>query len=343
MKKCMMTESALEVISIEVSKGKRETGGILIGPPPSASEIVITKATGPGKGKRTITSWETDPDFLNSMLKAARGENSLLNLRGFWHRHPGQMAQPSPQDLSEAVKILQDVEHYHLGGELVMPIVTVTKEGVTIQGYFISAHEPNFVGIPIEVVPDSDEFVNSLLSGRKTIEVKEGGWLDFWQDASWQFYKSRSGVTRLQEEFEKLKLKGYAADAVLLSDGMLCVEVWKGEGLQRALFILPREYPLNPPKIFLKTENEIQAIETDSGLRLWSWSSSCHIVDLMDGPMKEWRVRPRPRLAEKLKQVKEIKEIGIKVVILTVARFLWHGCGDMRILRQLPILRRKGV
>jgi hypothetical protein len=155
LKRCVMTQSAVEIINKEsrlAYKMERETGGILIGPPPTDSVVVITSATGPGPDgdRASYASWETDPDYLNEKLREVRDENPLVNLRGFWHRHPGRMKSPSPQDLMEARRILEDIEHYKLHGELVMPIVTVTQKQITIKAYYITCEEQQLAEIPSE-------------------------------------------------------------------------------------------------------------------------------------------------------------------------------------------------
>lgn len=292
--KCLMTKLAVGTIhgkSISAFGLEKETGGILIGPDPTDEFVLVTSATGPGPDAKraSFASWETDTDYLNEMLKKAREENPAVNLRGFWHRHPGQMSHPSAQDLSEARKILQDTKHYKLDGKLIMPIVTVAQERVTIHTYFITDEELRFKEIPVEIVSESDEMVKWLLSGRKVVEVEQEADFRFWQDEHWQFYKSPYGAARLEEELEGLKLVGHKAAARLLDDGSCFVEAWKGKGHQRLLFLLPREYPINPPRVFTKRNEDIRELAVDNTSPLHRWSSMFYLAELADITLEQLR------------------------------------------------------
>jgi len=285
LKECVITQSAVDVINKEsrsVYKMGRETGGILIGPRPTDTAIVITSATGPGPDGdlASYAGWETDPDYLNEKLIEARDENPVVNLRGFWHRHPGRIRRPSSQDLMEARRILEDVEHYKLHGELVMPIVTVTQKRIAIRAYYITNNEQGFEEIPVKVVPDSDEMVKALLSPRKVIEFEEG--TAFWRDSDWQFYKTPYGAERLESELNDLSQAEHEAEARLLDDGNCCIEVCMNKGSQKILFLLPREYPLNPPQVFMKLGEDIRELYMDGSSLLCRWSSACRLVDLAD-------------------------------------------------------------
>ena len=288
MNRFIITRPAVETIHKESQaafKMEVETGGILIGPPPIDGVLVITSATGPGPdGKRaSYASWETDPEYLNCKLREAREGTPVVNLRGFWHRHPGMMRRPSAQDLIEARRILEDVEHYKLGGELVMPIVTATQEGITIQAYYITDREPHFKEIPVELSPDSDEFMESSPSTAKDIEAQDR--TEFWQDVNWQFYMSSYGVKRLEEELSELASGGHRAEAMLLGDGGCCIEL--EDSNRHVLFLLPKEYPINPPRVYIKRNGDIMELEMGDSSPLYRWSSAYRLAELADGVMAE--------------------------------------------------------
>ena len=283
--KCVITRSAVETIhreSISAFGIGKETGGILIGPAPTDETIIITSATGPGHDGKCASSasWQTDPDYLNGELKMAREENPGVNLRGFWHRHPGQMSHPSTQDLWEARKILADKKHYKLDGKLIMPIVTVAQERVTIHAYYITDEELRFEEISLEVIPDSDKVLKSLLASKKAVEVEEESNLGFWQD----------GAGRLKAELCRLKDAGYEASARLLDDGACCIEAKESGDGKATLFLLPREYPLNPPRVFVKRAEDIRELEADSTSPLLRWSSTFHLAELAEITLEQLRV-----------------------------------------------------
>ncbi len=290
MKKCLVKHSAMEAIkkaSLPASEAGKETGGILIGPSPTHEFVMITSATGPGldEGCASAASWETAPDYLNTELRKARDEDPRVNLRGFWHLHPGRMTHPSAQDLSEAQAILQDTEHYKLN-ELVMPIITADQDEITINFYYISRDDPCFREMPMEIVSDTVDSAKSLASESGIAEMETGS--GFWHDAEWQFYMSAYGAARLELELNELEEAGYEVTAVLLlDDGDCCIQVCPEGSSEAALFLLPREFPLNPPRVFMKSCDEITEQEMGAPSPLSRWSSGVRLSELMEGELGE--------------------------------------------------------
>lgn len=312
MKKCVITQSAVEAIreiSSPASEAGKETGGILIGPTPTDSAIFVTSATGPGpdSSKASRASWETDPVYLNEKLKAARDEDASVNLRGFWHLHPDQLTGPSGQDLSEARNILLDTGHYRLNGELVMPIVTATNGRIVIHGYRITSEDLQFREMPMEVVSDRDEMVGLLLPAEETRELEieaDGG---FWVDVDWQFYRSAYGATRLEAEVNELEDRGYEVTARLIDGGCCCIEARKGENGYPILFSLPREYPLNPPRVYLTQRGDVKELGVDGPSMLNRWSSELHLWELMESEIRK-RLRAYSRYRKRHEILSAIKE-----------------------------------
>ena len=289
MGKCLITHSAVEAIrmaSLPAHQSSRETGGMLIGPTPDDGLVVITSATGPGPddSNSSYASWETDPEYLNGRLRMAQEENPAVNLRGFWHLHPGQMTHPSGQDLREACNILEDTRHYKLNGGLVMPIVTAQNGRITIHCHYISRSSHRFTEIPFEIIDDTDDVI-ATASDRGMAEIEVGAESGFWQDPGWQFYGMAYGAERLAEELDVLESAGYQVTARILDDGDCCVQVCGDGGGKSVLFLLPREYPLNPPRIFLKSGKRIRELPAASSTLLYGWSSAFRLAELMDGKL----------------------------------------------------------
>lgn len=335
MKKCIMTESAVKTIheeSMQAFKHDKETGGILMGPKLTDRVAFITAATGPGFDSRraTYASWETDPEYLNGELRRLRGENPGINLRGFWHRHPGQMSHPSSQDLYEARNILADKRRYKLDGKLLMPIVTAAEDGVTIHCHYIDDDDQRFMEIPIEVVSDNCEVVMSAVSDGETTEIEEETGFSFWQDEGWQFYKILLGARRLETEMNGLREMGYGVSAKLLDSGECCVELREGEMKRVIVLLLPREYPLNPPRVFIDDSEDMRELTLGNASPLCRWSSGFQLVELASF------IRTR---------VLNYKREGNKGVLMAMREDFRHGNCNISIwLRHLAgLLRLRGI
>jgi hypothetical protein len=282
-----MTRSAVEAIeaaSLPASGMGKETGGILIGPPPTNEAVVITSATGSGPDENCASagSWETEPDYLNQELRRAREEDPTVNLRGFWHLHPGRMTSPSSQDQSESLAIIQDSEHYRLD-ELVMPIVTVDKNEITIHCYHISRDNTCFTRMDMEIIPEVEDEAERLSSDPEQTETETG----FWHDTDWQFYMTPQGAMRLEIEMDKLIYAGYQVTAMLVDDGNCCIQAWMDDEGEAMLFLLPGEYPLNPPSVFVQHCGEIREKGVYGSSLLNRWSSHVWLCELMEDRLDE--------------------------------------------------------
>jgi hypothetical protein len=85
---------------------------------------------------------------------------------GDWHRHVGSNDHPSATDYRTAARIVTSKAWNK--SEAVFPIVVVRDGRVAMRAYRITRAQREFVEIPIEVVPDTDPRIRSVMleSGR---------------------------------------------------------------------------------------------------------------------------------------------------------------------------------
>ncbi len=98
-----ISKSALELMVVEAAaRHPDETGGVLIGyQVPASDEVVVTAATGPGRGATHGTDYFIhDQEFEASEVARLYHESGRLHVYlGDWHSHPSDSAFPSPRDL----------------------------------------------------------------------------------------------------------------------------------------------------------------------------------------------------------------------------------------------------
>lgn len=136
---------------------------------------------------------------------------------------------------------------------------------------------PNEELMPVayEIVKDDDERVhNAIVSAPVVPDVED---TDFWSDEDFSFYKNSVGRDRLQDELDELRRKDWAVEVYRRHrDPELRVAILTNGHKIEA--VLPREYPLNPPRLFVKGAGELLHLEP---LRQWnSGRSMIEVVQL---------------------------------------------------------------
>jgi len=159
----VMTRRANSAIDADVMvHPDTETGGLLPCRVVGDSSIApFTIGAGP-KAVRTPTRFSPDTEYQQQLLDFAF-EVLALNFGGAWHKHPGDLDEPSAYDLKTARHIVTDRE-WNVE-QAVFPIAVVRDGQVRLRAYLMRRSALEFEEIPIEVVSDADPRVVEILSG----------------------------------------------------------------------------------------------------------------------------------------------------------------------------------
>lgn len=160
----VLAKRAMEAIEADVlAHPTTETGGLL--PCRMFGNAMIVPFTIPGGSRATRTPSRFSPDTgTQQVLLDFAFDLFAVDFGGAWHKHPGQFDQPSAYDLKTALHIVTDPtwdkEH------AVFPIAVTDGGHVRLRAYLMHRDRQAFEEIPIEVIPDTDERVIEILSGR---------------------------------------------------------------------------------------------------------------------------------------------------------------------------------
>ncbi len=139
-----------------------ETGGLLparlIG---DALVVPFTIAAGP-RAVRAHARFSPDTAWQQFLLDHAF-ENFACVFGGAWHRHPGDFDVPSYVDHRTARHIVTDAEWDTK--QAVFPIAVVRGGKVCLRAFLMHRDAPNFIEVPLEVVPNHDPLVVEALGG----------------------------------------------------------------------------------------------------------------------------------------------------------------------------------
>ncbi len=107
-----LSSEARELIRQEAALYREvETGGILMGPAGSATEIRVTHASGPGvNAVHTPTYFLRDTEYCARVLKE-HYDKFGVDYIGEWHSHVDLLRVPSPGDLLTLAGIMRDPDY----------------------------------------------------------------------------------------------------------------------------------------------------------------------------------------------------------------------------------------
>jgi hypothetical protein len=257
-----------------------ETGGKVLGT--LRRYIAISATTAGDKAVKTLTSFINDENYdkkiFNDMIVKYNGR---LKSIGYWHKHPSGLSHPSYGDLTEARKIMKEINRE--GDKrpfffLIAIIETVFK----LYGYVPNQNMTAFEDVKISLIEDDADEIREALAAEPVIIQPQD--LDFWRDSSFQWYRTKCGQSRLKEEIIELEKKNYRVKA--FAGAMLCLSIEKDGKVITC--VTPPEYPLNPPRLFENNE-EVSPI-------LKNWNSSFMIIDILTQSEKD--IVPERRIHE---------------------------------------------
>lgn len=228
-----------------------ETGGIGLGRVPG--ELLEIVPSGPQAMRRSGT-FGLDPDFLNERLGEARRRG--LGWTAVWHVHPEGCPGPSSMDEEAARALLRDPET-GLSETLLLPISMRSGPG-SIETRFWIAEGPDadlHLVSPV-IVSDAGHAMRASVDERQLL-------LDT--------LLTTKRDARIRMDVEALQKIGFVAAYKKHARERYFLRVTKGK--VTLILILPPEYPLSPPDVFVEEEKTARPILPRELPSLTSWSS----------------------------------------------------------------------
>ena len=260
-----ITKSAYQLIEKESLRCSTETGGLLEGT--LKLPIVILASNAGNSAHVSAVFYSNDSVYDNQHLhKTIKKFSGKVKLIGYWHKHPGKMSHLSSMDIETARGIVKRAEEEGDTRPVFFMITNVTGNDVKLYCYVLNDRykvEP----IAIEIIDDNSSEVEKALSIEPTIVQPKK--MDFWNEPGFQFYLTKTGYARLQQEVDELKAHGFAVKAY--AKGLVYLTISKHK--ETLICMIPTEYPLNPPRFF-RGKDEIK-------YSLPVWNSSFRIIDIL--------------------------------------------------------------
>ena len=139
-----------------------ETGGLFPGRVLGDAAVAPFMIAGGPRALRARARFSPDIEWQQLLLDHAF-ENFGCTYVGAWHRHPGLFDSPSAVDHATARHIVTDSEWDLV--QAVFPIAIVRDGAVRVRAYLMHRDQPDFLEIPLEVVPDNDPRILEVLVG----------------------------------------------------------------------------------------------------------------------------------------------------------------------------------
>lgn len=265
----------------EVSSLSVETGGVLLGiaDPP----VIVEAGAGGEDAIRQLSQFSGDVEWDRQCLDRARERHGkTIGIAGYYHSHPaGSSGDFSGRDLAQAKTL---VTHFGDGKPLLVCIWARDCRWFGLNPHFrlslygIRSRESTLEPLDFEVVFDRDERVRKAISKAPIIPGEND--LDFWSDDRFVFYENRIGRQRIRQELQELRNKGWDVCAYRIpGDRGLRLRCTNGKIAIEAR--LPREYPLNPPRLFVMAAG-LRPLPTQH-----VWNSDRSLFELIDDAVSD--------------------------------------------------------
>ena len=161
-RRLILSERAWHAIEMDCRAHRiTETGGALIGARVN-DEIVVPFVVPAGpEAVKTSVAFAPDTPWQQGLLDFLFDRFGGVTYVGDVHLHPGDFDRPSRWDLRTARRIVTEAAWDT--PTAVFPIAVNTGDDVKIRAYLMTREEPDFVEIPVAVVPETDRRIRRLL------------------------------------------------------------------------------------------------------------------------------------------------------------------------------------
>jgi hypothetical protein len=271
MKEILITFKASRRIIKQSQLCPVETGGILVG---ILNPLAIVAAGKPGPNStQQATQFTSDPEADRACLEDARTQfDDKITPVGYWHKHPENLSEPSSADCHQARQL---VKEYNDGQPFLMGIVNyhpkLVKHRTTLHLYSI-----DLAGKLLEhawrLVSSKDKrLLDAIKKAPVRLDLKP---ISYWLDKDFQSYLNPIGRDRIKQEVENLGKIGWdVTTARRKHDKALLLDVLKDS--KRLCFVLPPEFPLNPPTVLTGDGKRFLGLDT-----LCKWNSLRRLSDV---------------------------------------------------------------
>lgn len=248
-----------------------ETGGILAGT--LANPIAIIAAGLPGNNAiHHAASFTSDPQADRDCLdKARKFYSNKISLVGWWHKHPPGLITPSSGDCHQAQRLAND---YNDGKPVLIGIVNQHR-GIITRKTTLHLYSIDPAGKLYEynwklVTNKSRKLLDAIVTAPTIPDLKS---TDFWSDRDFQSYLNPVGRDRIKQEIDGLRKHGWQVQISRRKlDNLLVLDITRYSNALR--FLMPPEFPLNPPTITTGDGKQFTGLKT-----LSQWNSLCCLVD----------------------------------------------------------------
>lgn len=243
----------LEGMRREARRYSIETGGILVGPDGDTISELIPSGNA---AYRSHSEYELDPVHLQPLLDDAQRRG--LRFLGVWHVHPEGYRELSRTDLATARRMLRD-RSYGMR-RVLMPLTVRTGAELETRFFIVDGKEPKANEAGITVIHKQEEERSTLEQSCGRSSSAPGA----------RAFAALANGERLVADRRALEHSGWTV-AIRDCEQTLVVRVTKSDIALCA--VCPAEYPLNPPDIFVETEDGLEPVSHDDLPETRVWSS----------------------------------------------------------------------
>lgn len=266
----LICQPAFHTMYQESERSRVETGGIMLGIPDPP--VVVAAGAGGQNAVREAARFSGDvAEDRRQLAEARKRFGPQVSTVGYYHKHPRGMNGFSSIDLRQARDL---VNHFGDGKLLLVGIFAEGCPGPRARLFLFGIRDPNGTLKPLDydVIPDSDPRIREAIDRAPVVpDVKQSA---FWNDPGFTFYTNPIGKERIRREVQQLKAQQWEA---------MVFRHPSDSGLRIAITIvgltieavLPREYPLAPPRVLLKGEGELRGLQC-----LQEWNSDRSLVEV---------------------------------------------------------------
>jgi len=263
-----ITQSAMSTMRSVVDGSPVETGGVMVGFSEPLPTVVAAGLPGPNAIKEAARFVGDPQEDRRCLERARRIQGNGIGINGYYHLHPGSMGETSCIDHGQGLSLLKQFDDDR---SLLVGIFIRPSGPPQFFLYEMCRAHPVFTPATYEVVADNDPVVlTAQRVSPAAVDVKQQG---FWDTEQFQCVENPVGRAHIQQDLAALREAGWQTMVNRSRTTATAFVVAKRDRFEvRAQ--LPREYPLNPPRMLSLDGRAFLDLPS-----LRQWSSACSLID----------------------------------------------------------------